>query len=108
MVRATRSTRKNCPHELCTVHVGNMKLGDHMRAEIVPADGPAQRLILRTWDDAGHRGAYMLRCTRSRVGGKVRIHWSGPLSLPSKPRAAHAAAVQRARMFVRTGELVTR
>jgi hypothetical protein len=68
-----------------------------MRGELVPANGPIEGLVVRAWDDNGRRHAYRLV-----YNGRV---WSDQQPLPSRPRKAHVDAVQRARVFVKTGEV---
>lgn len=89
------SKRRTCADLNCDVHRWPRRKGMHGAGELVPDAGPIQALIMRRWGDDGRREAYQLRYDRP--------HWSGRLALPSRPRAGHEAAIDRARAFVRTG-----
>lgn len=90
------SKTRTCHDDNCTVHVYPRRRGDHGAGELViPTPGDVQALVVRRWDDNGRREAYMVLFDASGC--------SAAQPLPSRPRKAHAAAVQRARLWRRTG-----
>jgi hypothetical protein len=91
------SKRRTCSDESCAIHRWPYRKGMHGAGELVGPSGSTEALVVRRWDDNGRRIAYQLRYDRQC--------WSGRLALPSRPRAGHEAAVGRARVFVKTGEV---
>jgi hypothetical protein len=100
MARVTRSRRKRCPIDWCTVHYGNRKLGPHAVGRLIPESGPSDALVLRVLHDDGRREA------RMAVYDPKTQTWTYGLPLPARPRKAYTAAVANARRFVREGVLV--
>jgi YD repeat-containing protein len=99
-VRVTRPTRKNCDDEACAIHTGNRKNGRHGAGEvIIPEPGDLQAQVTYRWDDHGNREASF------DLWDRATKTWTLGLPLPARPRRAHAAAVQRARRWRRTGVL---
>lgn len=100
MVYVTRSEKRNCNVDWCMVHKGRRKLGWHAAGQLVPETGPAQALVLRILHEDGRRTANMAVYDRNTKT------WTYEVPLPARPRKAYAAAVSRARRFVRSGVLV--
>lgn len=99
MVRMPAFNHPTCSVPNCGAHFYPRRKGPHLFAEVViPTPGDVQAVVYRALHDDGHREAFVLAYSAGC--------WSDRLPLPSKPRKAHAAAVSRARLFVRTGALV--